>query len=58
MLTGRYFWKHPGEERIHRVESELPTIYDGQVNLVKEGAGDPKNLRKRVLVLTRQPSIQ
>jgi hypothetical protein len=42
VLTGRYFWKHPGEERIHKVESELPTVYGGQVNLVKAGEGDPK----------------
>jgi hypothetical protein len=35
MLTGRYFWKRPGEERIHRVESELHTVRGGQVNLVK-----------------------
>ena len=44
VLTGRYFWKRPDEERLHRVESELPTVCDGQVNLVKVGVGDPKEL--------------
>ncbi len=44
MLTGRYFWKCPVEERLLRVETELPTVYGGQVNLVEAGVGDPKEL--------------
>jgi hypothetical protein len=44
VLTGRYFWEHPSKERLCRVDLELPTVYGGQVNLVKTGAGDPKKL--------------
>jgi hypothetical protein len=44
VLTGRYFWKRPDEERLWRVDPELPTVYGGQVNLVKTGTGDPKEL--------------
>jgi hypothetical protein len=34
----------PVEERLLRVDPELPTVYGGQVNLVEGGAGDLQEL--------------
>ena len=44
VLAGWYFWKRTGEERLCRVEPELPTVCGGEVYLVKAAACDPKEL--------------